>query len=90
MSISERNSLYTYCNGTLTPKNISIPVVSDLYPMSHIHLAPNPTRAENMPDVAWNPWTDVRERDDIKALNISFPFGHMPSSFQVKSSTTHR
>jgi hypothetical protein len=28
--------------------------------------------------VAWNPWTDLRERDDVAALNISFPFGPIP------------
>ncbi|PSN43846.1 Iduronate 2-sulfatase [Blattella germanica] len=31
-----------------------------------------------MPTVAWNPWTDLREREDIAALNVSFPFGPMP------------
>lgn len=33
-----------------------------------------------MPNVAWNPWTDVRRRDDMRKLNISFPFGHMPDN----------
>lgn len=33
-----------------------------------------------MPNVAWNPWTDVRHRDDITKLNVSFPFGHMPDN----------
>ncbi|KAH8405956.1 hypothetical protein KR215_000705 [Drosophila sulfurigaster] len=28
-----------------------------------------------MPDVAWNPYTDVRSRDDFKHANISFPYG---------------
>ncbi|CAH0382760.1 unnamed protein product [Bemisia tabaci] len=31
----------------------------------------------DLPSVAWNPWTDVRDRDDIKALNVSFPYGRM-------------
>jgi iduronate 2-sulfatase len=35
-------------------------------------------RPYNIPDVAWNPFTDVRERDDIHALNISFPDGIIP------------
>lgn len=30
-----------------------------------------------MPTVAWNPWTDIRFRDDMKQLNIPFPFGPM-------------
>ncbi|KAH8239781.1 hypothetical protein KR032_007786 [Drosophila birchii] len=29
----------------------------------------------NMPAVAWNPYTDVRARDDFKHSNISFPYG---------------
>ncbi|KAL7734672.1 hypothetical protein ACLKA6_010969 [Drosophila palustris] len=29
----------------------------------------------DMPDVAWNPYTDVRSRDDFKHRNISFPYG---------------
>jgi len=28
-----------------------------------------------LPTVAWNPWTDLREREDVAALNVSFPFG---------------
>lgn len=37
-----------------------------------------------MPTVAWNPWTDIRERDDIESLNIPFPFGEMPLNFTRK------
>ncbi|XP_017058050.1 iduronate 2-sulfatase [Drosophila ficusphila] len=29
----------------------------------------------DMPAVAWNPFTDVRARDDFKHSNISFPYG---------------
>lgn len=25
--------------------------------------------------MAWNPWTDIRKRDDIRKLNSSFPYG---------------
>lgn len=28
--------------------------------------------------MAWNPWIDIRKREDIAALNVSFPFGPMP------------
>lgn len=31
-----------------------------------------------MPEVAWNPWNDIRKRDDINQFNISFPYGPMP------------
>jgi iduronate 2-sulfatase len=36
---------------------------------------------EKLPSVAWNPWTDLREREDIKHLNLSFPYGPMPENF---------
>lgn len=56
---------------------------SELYPMSEMHLAPNPTFPDLLPIVAWNPWTDIRDFDDVKALNVSFPFGALPPDFQV-------
>ncbi|XP_044255648.1 iduronate 2-sulfatase [Tribolium madens] len=40
----------------------------------------NRWRPSFMPTVAWNPWLDVKNRDDIKELNISFPFGLMPDN----------
>lgn len=43
-----------------------------------------PHMPKNMPLVAWHPWTDVRHRDDIKNLNISYPFGTMPSKWTLK------
>lgn len=38
----------------------------------------------NIPVVSWHPWTDVRRRDDIARLNISFPFGIMPYDWSIK------
>ncbi|KAM7357768.1 iduronate 2-sulfatase isoform 2-T3 [Cochliomyia hominivorax] len=32
-------------------------------------------KPHDMPNVAWNPYTDVRSRDDFKHMNISFPYG---------------
>ena len=39
-------------------------------------------RTINLPNVAWNPWMDLKKRDDIKKLNIEFPFGTVFESFQ--------
>ncbi|XP_030035221.2 iduronate 2-sulfatase isoform X2 [Manduca sexta] len=39
---------------------------------------------KQMPIVSWHPWTDVRQRDDIKRLNISFPMGLMPQEWTLK------
>lgn len=35
-----------------------------------------------MPSVTWNPWVDLREREDVARLNLSFPFGVIPDWFQ--------
>ena len=51
----------------------------DLYPMEEIHVSCDPFVPFNMPSVAYEPWTDIRWRDDISALNLSFPYGHMPN-----------
>ena len=34
-----------------------------------------------LPTVAWEPWSDVRKREDVIALNVSFPYGPMPDDF---------
>lgn len=41
-------------------------------------------RPIDIPDVAWNPYNDLRERDDFKALNISFPYGPVPSEYAAR------
>lgn len=35
----------------------------------------------DMPTVAFNPYNDIRHRDDAKSANISFPFGPIPTDF---------
>lgn len=41
-------------------------------------------RPIDIPDVAWNPYNDLRERDDFKALNVSFPYGPVPSEYAAR------
>lgn len=41
-------------------------------------------RPIDIPDVAWNPYNDLRERDDFKALNVSFPYGPVSSEFSAR------
>uniref|UniRef100_A0A8C5Q3H4 Iduronate 2-sulfatase n=1 Tax=Leptobrachium leishanense TaxID=445787 RepID=A0A8C5Q3H4_9ANUR len=53
-----------------------------LYPIENITLAPDPYIPKKLPLVAFNPWTDIRKREDVQALNISFPFGPIPKHFQ--------
>lgn len=37
-----------------------------------------------LPSVAWSSYLDIRSRDDMKALNISFPFGPIPDPVQLQ------
>ncbi|XP_072286387.1 iduronate 2-sulfatase [Pyxicephalus adspersus] len=53
-----------------------------LYPIENISLAPDPAIPRNLPSVAYNPWADIRNREDVQALNISFPYGPIPEHFQ--------
>ncbi|CAH0717429.1 unnamed protein product, partial [Brenthis ino] len=53
-------------------------------PISKVNPPYMPHMPKNMPLVAWHPWTDVRHRDDIKNLNISYPYGTMPSKWTLK------
>ncbi|KAF3693577.1 Iduronate 2-sulfatase [Channa argus] len=55
-----------------------------LYPLEEMTLAPDPDVPRRLPPVAYNPWTDVRKRDDVQKLNISFPYGPVPKDFQLR------
>ncbi|CAK1551588.1 unnamed protein product [Leptosia nina] len=61
------------------PKNFLKKVLID-----KVSPPPHPTIPPRLPTVAWQPWTDVRRRDDIKRLNITFPFGIMPPEWTLK------
>ncbi|KAM8952895.1 iduronate 2-sulfatase [Pelodytes ibericus] len=54
-----------------------------LYPIENISLAPDPDIPKKLPLVAYNPWMDIRKREDVQALNISIPFGPIPKQFQL-------
>ncbi|XP_065122600.1 iduronate 2-sulfatase isoform X1 [Paramisgurnus dabryanus] len=55
-----------------------------LYPVENISMPPDPDVPKKLPDVAYNPWTDIRKREDIQALNVSFPYGPIPKDFQLQ------
>ncbi|XP_073343334.1 iduronate 2-sulfatase [Pagrus major] len=55
-----------------------------LYPIDQMTLAPDPDVPKLLPPVAYNPWSDVRMRDDVQKLNISFPYGPIPKDFQLR------
>ncbi|XP_026539220.1 iduronate 2-sulfatase [Notechis scutatus] len=55
-----------------------------LYPLENVTLAPDPAVPKKLPSVAYNPWTDLRRREDVAAFNLSFPYGPIPEHFQRK------
>ncbi|XP_027391304.1 iduronate 2-sulfatase isoform X2 [Bos indicus x Bos taurus] len=55
-----------------------------LYPLENVSLAPDPQVPTGLPLVAYNPWMDLRQREDIQALNLSVPYGPIPADFQRK------
>ncbi|XP_064185433.1 iduronate 2-sulfatase [Anguilla rostrata] len=54
----------------------------ELYPLENVTLAPDPDVPGGLPPVAYNPWTDIRKREDVQSLNVSFPYGPVPKEFQ--------
>ena len=57
-----------------------------LYPLESVSIAPNPDLPPKLPPVAFEPYTSLREREDIAALNLSFPYGPMPKPYHVSKS----
>ncbi|CAK8686411.1 unnamed protein product [Clavelina lepadiformis] len=55
-----------------------------LYPLEEIDLAPNPFKPIGLPDVAFSPYHRLRIRHDFELLNVSFPYGHVPDTFQKR------
>jgi hypothetical protein len=57
----------------------------DLHPLDGVEAPPEAALPDLLPHVAYDPWTDVQERDDVKAVralhNVSFPFGALPTLF---------
>ncbi|CAD0198997.1 unnamed protein product [Chrysodeixis includens] len=56
----------------------------DRVPINKVEPPKHPSMPRNMPLVAWHPWSDLRRRDDIARLNISFPLGLMPKDWSLK------
>ncbi|TNN59422.1 Iduronate 2-sulfatase [Liparis tanakae] len=56
-----------------------------LYPIEQMTLVPDPDIPSKLPAVAYNPWMDLRKRDDVQKLNISFPYDPIPKDFQVRA-----
>ncbi|KAJ8393667.1 hypothetical protein AAFF_G00058860 [Aldrovandia affinis] len=55
-----------------------------LYPLENMTLAPDPDVPSGLPPVAYNPWVDIRTREDVRSLNVSFPYGPIPNEFQLR------
>ncbi|KAM9375684.1 iduronate 2-sulfatase isoform 2-T2 [Pholidichthys leucotaenia] len=55
-----------------------------LYPLENMTLAPDLDVPKLLPPVAYNPWMDLRKREDVQKLNLSFPYGPIPKDFQLR------
>lgn len=62
----------------------SHPYVSDMYPLSEISPAADHHRPKNVSSLAWNPFLDIKRRDDMAGLNIHFPYGGVPRHYQKR------
>ncbi|CAA9994843.1 unnamed protein product [Nesidiocoris tenuis] len=52
----------------------------DYHDLHRVVLPDHRSRPPQMPDIAWNPWADLRERYDVQKLNLTFPYEQMPDS----------
>ncbi|CAH2315072.1 iduronate 2-sulfatase, partial [Pelobates cultripes] len=79
--------LSSWLSGGVCASHLTVPQFGkeflNLYPIENVTLAPDPYIPKKLPLVAYNPWTDIRKREDVQALNISFPFGPIPKHFQL-------
>ncbi|KAA0187454.1 hypothetical protein HAZT_HAZT006178 [Hyalella azteca] len=53
----------------------------ELFPLPEVPLPPDDRLPPGLPSVAYNPWNDLRWRDDVAALNLSFPYQPMPDDY---------
>ncbi|XP_022098881.1 iduronate 2-sulfatase-like [Acanthaster planci] len=53
----------------------------DLYPLESVDIAPNAFFSSTQPPVAWNPFMDIRRREDMTALHLPFPYGPVPEKY---------
>ena len=51
----------------------------DRHPLDNFYF--NQSMPKDLPAIAWNPWMDLKRREDVKKLNITFPYGRMPVDF---------
>ena len=53
----------------------------DLYPLSNITPPENPRMTIDLPLVSYEPWTDLRKREDVAAQQPAWPYGPLPYDF---------
>ena len=57
---------------------------TDMYPLADIVLPPDDCKPEHLPSIAWNPFMDLKRRDDMAKLDVKFPYGNFPEDIQVQ------
>ena len=51
------------------------------YPLDKTKLPRNHKFTEYLPKVAWETWSDLRKREDVQNLNLTFPFQPIPDLY---------
>ena len=56
----------------------------DLYNDTEVNIAPNPHVPHNLPNIAYSTWGELRDYDDVKALNIPTEYNTtLPDDFAI-------
>uniref|UniRef100_A0A1A9Z969 Sulfatase N-terminal domain-containing protein n=1 Tax=Glossina pallidipes TaxID=7398 RepID=A0A1A9Z969_GLOPL len=89
--------LKSYRNSTANPFFLALgfhkPHINFRFPIHYMkrfplenfyNYTPDTFRPNEMPKVAWNPYSDIRSRDDFCNLNISFPYGPIPALLRAQ------
>lgn len=53
------------------------------HPLEKVSRPQPKEKPPSMPVVAWNPWTDLRLREDVAALNLTFPYQPIPGKLKI-------
>lgn len=59
-------------------------MTAEYHPLKKFRLPKKYEWNKNISNVAYNPWTDLRKRDDVRKLNLTFPWQKIPSKKLLK------
>jgi hypothetical protein len=59
---------------------VILSLFTDYHSLDNIRLPKIKNYPPSLPEVAWNPWNDLRKRHDIQTLNLTYPFEPLPGT----------